>query len=461
MIHARISPLFIFLAAIGFAILACSVVAQPTATPAPTATPTPPPTNTPAPTKTPAPPTRPPLPSQTPTPSPVPATATPGPGDAFYSTTFDDLQNWSWFSLPDTSAFKVEGRGGTLYVEVNKQNTNVYVVYDIDYGYSDIQIEADVETVAGPNRNNISLVCRASREGWYEFSMNSGGLWFIWRYDKNGYDLLSQGASTAINLQKSKNQLAAVCRGSNLTLYVNGEEIGSAKDTQLTAGYFGVSVSTFDISGAGVEFDRLAAGIPGREFAPLSGGGGPWPIIAADDFDGGASLWRGNTFDDAYASGTSRIVGGKFRWEITARQGFLRRDVADTGPVSDFYAAIDVQMVDGPTDSQYGITFRDDGQNYYLFSVSETSDFSLQAWHKGDWVVLIDWTRSSKIQIGQANRIAVKATGSHFVLYINGAQVGETDDVRLNQGAVGVAVSMANAGDKGTFEFDNFELSAP
>jgi hypothetical protein len=98
--------------------------------------------------------------------------------------------------------------------------------------------------------------------------MNSGGFWFIWRYDPKGLsgakgiEDIASGASTAIHLQKAKNHLTAVCQGDTLTFYINDVEVGSVSDDTFTAGQFGVSVTTFDITGAGVEFDWVAVSIP-------------------------------------------------------------------------------------------------------------------------------------------------------------------------------------------------------
>ena len=126
-----------------------------------------------------------------------------------------------------------------------------------------MRIDADVETVGGPNRNNISLVCRATSEGWYEFSMNSGGYWYIWKYENGDYSNLAEGASYSINLQKAANSLSATCIGRELTFYVNGVTMGSATDnTFKDGGQVGVSVSTFDVAGAAVEFDLLVASVP-------------------------------------------------------------------------------------------------------------------------------------------------------------------------------------------------------
>jgi S1-C subfamily serine protease len=186
-----------------------------------------------------------------------------GSGSYFFSTEFDDADNWYTFAVPKSDNYQASVDNSTLYLEADDKNSTVYALYDLDLQPSDVQLDAAVETVAGPNRNNISLVCRATDAGWYEFSMNSGGYWYIYKYDNNNYTLLNSGASTAINLQKSKNQLTATCIGTKLTFYVNQVLMGSASDNRFKGGgQTGISVSDFDISGAGVEFDWFAATVP-------------------------------------------------------------------------------------------------------------------------------------------------------------------------------------------------------
>jgi hypothetical protein len=245
--------------ALALALLACNFglpAEEPTATARPTQTPKPKATAAEAePTATRPRPTRTPAPAPTDTPAPQP-------GDVLYATDFDDLNDWTTiFALPETDNYTTEIRDGTLYIEVATRDTTVYVFNDL-IDQADVQIDAAVETVAGPNRNNISLICRATADGWYEFSMNSGGLWWIWRYDDDGFTALAQGGSTAINMQKAKNTLTAVCAGEALILYVNDEEVGSVTDDRFDSGFIGVSVSTFNIQGAGVEFDALSVSLP-------------------------------------------------------------------------------------------------------------------------------------------------------------------------------------------------------
>ncbi len=184
-------------------------------------------------------------------------------GDAFFATEFDSADGLYPVTVPETENFEAFTEDGLLYIEVKDRNSNVYSFYDLDLTNPDVRIDADVETVGGPNRNNISLVCRATNEGWYEFSMNSGGYWYIWKYQDGDYFNLAEGASYAINLQKAANSLTATCIGRELTFFVNGVKMGSVSDnTFKNGGQVGVSVSTFDFPGAAVEFERLVATVP-------------------------------------------------------------------------------------------------------------------------------------------------------------------------------------------------------
>ena len=178
-------------------------------------------------------------------------------------TEFNDLDNWSSTTLPRNIDHIAEIRAGKLYIEVPQAGTSVYTFFDDeDLGTADVRIDATVELVAGPNFNNISLVCRRTSAGFYDFSMDSGGFWSIWWSDGTDFFELAGGGSTAINLQKASNELVAVCEGNRLRFFINGVEVGSVTDASYPTGGVGVGVSIFDIPGAGVEFDYLLVTVP-------------------------------------------------------------------------------------------------------------------------------------------------------------------------------------------------------
>jgi S1-C subfamily serine protease len=183
-------------------------------------------------------------------------------GDYYLSTEFDDTEGWYTFAVPDGATYDASYENSRVYIEVNDTDSTAYMVYDA-FLPADVRIDTFAESVLGTTRNNISLVCRASDAGWYEFSMNSGGLWYIWKYENGNYTELKRGASKAINMQKATNELTATCIGTELTFYVNQVEMGSVRDNRFKdAGQVGISVSTFDIPDVGVEFDWFVASVP-------------------------------------------------------------------------------------------------------------------------------------------------------------------------------------------------------
>lgn len=255
---------------------ACGALGTPvpptaTETPIPTDTPIPSDTPTEAPTETAtatATATRVP-PTETPT-----RTPTPGPGDIVYQTNFEHLRDWFDFGFffetgGEFTDYEFEEQDNGLYIEIAKADAVAYAIYEGKGTYADIQIDMDALKTTGPNRNNISLLCRVNEEGWYEFSIHSGGLWQIYRFTyEDAYTSIGSGGSTAISANAASNHLAVTCIGSELKFYVNDIEIGSAKDELFTKGTFGLSLNTFDLPGVGVRFTNYTVRLPDPENPP-------------------------------------------------------------------------------------------------------------------------------------------------------------------------------------------------
>ncbi len=258
-----------------------------------TATPVPPTvtqTPTPAPTASPVPPTATPTPvPPTKTPRPT-ATATPGPGDAVYAPVFEtDWTRWDFFYF-GTDGFNVESDNEFLNFEIDDKDTWVYAYYTGAFDHADVQIDVDVTVVSGPNKNNLSVVCRYSDLGWYEFNILSGGLWTINKYDEsNGYTALDSGGSTAINMNQESNHLTAVCAGDTLTFYINDVEVGSAQDAAFMDGSFGLSASTFSLGELNVRFKDLTVRLVDPE-AELGAGVAPTVPPSASGGGSGPNL---------------------------------------------------------------------------------------------------------------------------------------------------------------------------
>ncbi len=306
---------------IGLLLTACAIplptptATLPTATALPTVTPLPTASPALAPTATQAPPSATPI-SLTATPAP---TATPGPGDVIFEANFNELDDWSQFGFnfrtgKETNNYTIETRGQKLYIEVPERNTTVQALYKAGIGQSDVQIDVDVEAVAGPNTNHASVICRSNDKGWYEFSITSGGLWFIYKFEyaNNDFSTLANGASTAINMQKAKNHLTVVCQGDELSFYANDVKLDSARDSQFADGSVGVVASSFYISGSGVEFENLMVTIPNPANPP---GGAVAPTLTPS----ATWWWAGNNYDGRWRGTTSQ---GK-KLEFTVADGSI------------------------------------------------------------------------------------------------------------------------------------------
>jgi hypothetical protein len=187
-----------------------------------------------------------------------------------------------------------------------------------------------------------------------------------------------------------------------------------------------------------------------------------WPLVLKDDFSQPDNDWETGQSNDRFSTGTVSITGSKYRFDLKANDGFIwwSRSLNNT-ETTDFYAAVDGQQSKGPDSADYGIVFRWSHGNYYYFQVSNAGKYAFSLNYLEKWITLTDWTKTSAIQPGGVNRLAVAAQGSHFVFFINDHSVGEADDTRLSSGTVGVAVEINQAGDKALFDFDHFEWRAP
>ncbi len=198
-----------------------------------------------------------------------------------------------------------------------------------------------------------------------------------------------------------------------------------------------------------------------RLFAPLWEASG-WPIVFSDDFSTVGNGWSLGDYSDALVDGSRSIDGGVYRWTAAASDDFVWWSIPDTGEVSDLYLAVDVQLVDGVSNAQYGLVFRrGENKDYYLLLVRDDGYYDFVGVLGGDWTNLISQAKAPAIEPGRVNRLEIVATGTQFTFYINGEYAGEYSDDQLTQGKPALVVGLSKAGDTSVVEFDNFELRAP
>ncbi len=185
-------------------------------------------------------------------------------GEYYFYTEFDGgLDSWRYFlTSGKDDGFSLVAKDNRLRFDIDNRNTWVYLYY-ADWEYTDVRVDTRTENL-GFNNNNVSLFCRYSDLGWYEFNIANNGKFWIYYYDSNAkrYNQLWSGGSTAIRMGKDTNEYSAYCSGNQLTLYINGVEAKSVSDKNLKSGLVGVSVSSFEVTPITVEFDYFGASAP-------------------------------------------------------------------------------------------------------------------------------------------------------------------------------------------------------
>jgi hypothetical protein len=191
-------------------------------------------------------------------------------GDLIYFTDFDGPEDWEdgWIQFASKDMdYRIYKSDGYLYVEVPDQYSTVYAFYEDLYfarDQADVYVETYFMNLSTHNINNVSLICRATDAGWYEFSMVSGGLWQIWKYDSSvGYTMLTDGGIPDLDYD-APHYLGITCIGDTLTFYVDGEMLknGFVDDSTFREGQVGLSVYADVWEDVIIEFDYFGVEAP-------------------------------------------------------------------------------------------------------------------------------------------------------------------------------------------------------
>jgi len=235
----------------------------------------------------PVPPTQPPqeqpptsAPQQVETEAPAPATeepvATQEPvSQQYFTDEFDNQLSNDWSILTVTGSTKadpdkvtVDVKDGNLVWDFNSEYL-YYYLFNTAFSYEDVKVEVKADN-RGKNNNSVSLICRYDPEvGWYEFNIANNGLYNIFYAEvtssgKISYNQITNGGSNSIKQGKDVNEYSITCKGQELTLNINGDEVKTVteKKYSLRKGGIGVSVSSFNVLPILVEMDWLKVSEP-------------------------------------------------------------------------------------------------------------------------------------------------------------------------------------------------------
>jgi len=203
-------------------------------------------------------PTQPPAPTDVPQPTAEAVatdTAAPAPVvSKFFTEEFDQDPGSDWAvdilgpgADANKDSVKADFTNGSLRIELPKKDLYYYYTYS-GFSYDNVRLDLRADN-RGVNSNNISLTCRISDEGWYEWSVGSDGLWTLYAVTDK-YHTVASGGTTFLKLGKEVNEFTMICNDKKISMFVNGQEVKQSPVTDnkyaLRSGSVGFNISSLN-----------------------------------------------------------------------------------------------------------------------------------------------------------------------------------------------------------------------
>jgi hypothetical protein len=255
-------PVFFVMALLLLVGLACSAVgggANPTQPPPPTQ-----PVQV-LPTEVPPQPTMVPPTEALPTDAPVeaPTEAPASQSQQFFTEEFEQDPGSGWVvdiigpgAEAHKDSVKTEFSNSRMRIELPEDNLSYYYTF-LGHSYDNVRIDLRADN-RGVNTNNVSLTCRSSNDGWYEWSVGSGGDWYLYAVTDK-FNLISSGGTNSLKQGKEVNEYTLICQDRKISMFVNGQELKLSPviDNKygLREGTVGFNVSSLNVTPVIVEID--------------------------------------------------------------------------------------------------------------------------------------------------------------------------------------------------------------
>jgi len=186
----------------------------------------------------------------------------------YFTEEFDQDPGWDYFlTAGDKDKITVDFNNSLATFDLEATSIYAYYLYEA-YKYDDVRIDLRAEN-RGKNNNNVSLICRASTDGWYEFSTEGGGLWYLYAVTINAdkkavYNRIDNGGASSLKQGKEVNEYGMICKGNEITVIVNGKELKkhTEKNYSIRDGGVGFNISSLNVTPIIVEVDWVKISQP-------------------------------------------------------------------------------------------------------------------------------------------------------------------------------------------------------
>ncbi len=190
-------------------------------------------------------------------------------GGGFYTEEFNADPQWYYEVIEDNGGksdpanISINFDDGLMIFEIPDPFLYAYYLNE-GFEYEDVRVEVSVNN-RGVNSQQVSLVCRFGEDGWYEWAVQSDGLWFLFAAG-NGFNRLTNGGSNDIHQGKDSNVYAMECKGDQISFFINGEEQKGSpyidRDYGLRTGNVGFAISSLRAVPVKIEVDKFTISEP-------------------------------------------------------------------------------------------------------------------------------------------------------------------------------------------------------
>ena len=177
----------------------------------------------------------------------------------------DDFSNpGSGWEAENYDAGSVGYKDGVYSVTSGNTNSTMWGV--ANRSFDNLVIEVDATQVsAGPeNDNDYGVICREQGDGnGYYLLVSGDGYYAILKGEGGEFGkLVDWTQSDAVRQGNATNHIKAVCNGSTLELFVNGQRLATAEDSAFTQGDIALTTTTYEDVPSEVHFDNLVVSKP-------------------------------------------------------------------------------------------------------------------------------------------------------------------------------------------------------
>lgn len=182
--------------------------------------------------------------------------AVPSGGIIFEDDFSDASSGWEVGDYPGGS---VGYKSGSYFVTSTGDGTTMWGV--AGRTFSDAAITVDATQISAPDNDNndYGIVCRLQQnaDGYYLLISGDGLYSILLAADDTFTPLVDWTSSNVINQGNRTNTITAVCSGSSMSLYANGELLTSIDDSRFSSGDIALTATSYESDMTEVHFDNL------------------------------------------------------------------------------------------------------------------------------------------------------------------------------------------------------------